>query len=121
MGPIWDFDWAFGYEGTQQHFSSATRPLFAYNPSVGTRFFSKMLTDPKIKTLVKQRWAAYKSTKLPELLAFVGTYSTFIEGARNKDYQKWKRGNLNFKGDVATLKTWLQNRAEYATTYIDRL
>ena len=21
MGPVWDFDWAYGYEGTEKHFS----------------------------------------------------------------------------------------------------
>ena len=121
MGPIWDFDWAFAYEGSQRYFVNATRPLFWSPPSEGTRFFSKMTTDPKVKTLIKQKWAAFKSNKFTELLTFVDTYSAFIEGARNKDFQKWKQGSSDFRGDVVTLKTWLQNRANFMDSYIDKL
>ena len=121
IGPIWDFDWAYAYEGSLSHFSSSNRPLFWSPPSEGTRFFSKILTDPKIKTIVKQKWAAFKTDKFKALLTFVDEYSTLIEGARNKDYQKWKRGSSNFKNDVATLKTWLENRAVYMDAYLSKL
>ena len=121
MGPIWDFDWAFAYEGSLSHFISSNRPLFWSSPSEGTRFFSKILTDPKIKTLVKQKWAAFKTNKFKELLTFVDEYSTLIEGARNKDYQKWKRGRSNFKNDVTTLKSWLENRVSYMDGFMGKL
>jgi CotH kinase protein len=121
MGPIWDFDWAYAYEKTQLHFSSFNKPLFWSPPSVGTKFFSKMMTDPKIKTLMKQKWADFKTNKFNELLTFIDDYSFNIEGARNRDYQKWKRGSNNFKNDVTLLKTWLQNRADYMNTFIGNL
>ena len=121
MGPIWDFDWAYGFEKTLVHFNSFNKPLFWSPPAVGTKFFSKFLTDPKIKTLVKQQWAGFKTNKFSELLTFVDEYASLIEGARGRDYQIWKRGNFDFKGDVATLKKWLQNRASYMDTYIGNL
>ena len=34
MGPIWDFDWAFDYEGTYVHFGSSQNPLFKKLPSI---------------------------------------------------------------------------------------
>jgi CotH kinase protein len=121
LGPAWDFDWAFAYEKSQVHFSSFNRPLFWSTPSEGTRFFSKMMTDPRIKTLMKQKWAEFKSNKLSQLLTYVDEYAFTIEGARNRDYQLWKRGGSNFKNDISTMKVWLQNRADYMTTFIGNL
>jgi hypothetical protein len=121
MGPIWDFDWAYGYQAGQVHFARVNNSLFWVSPSVGTRFFSKVQTDPKIKTLIKQKWADFRASKFNDLAPFIDEYATLIEGARNKDYQKWKRGNLNFKNDITTLKTWLQNRAIYADGYVKSL
>ena len=121
MGPIWDFDWAYGYERTLSHFSSFNKPMFWTNSAVGSKFFSKIASDPKIKTLVKLQWADFKKNKFNDLLLFVDEYSSLIEGARNRDYQIWRRGNLDFRADVATLKKWLQNRASYLDTYIEKL
>jgi CotH kinase protein len=121
MGPIWDFDWAYGFQGGQVHFARFNNAFFWSSPSVGTRFFMKILSDPKIKTLVKQKWVDFRANKFNELLPFIDEYALLIEGARNRDYQKWKRGNLNFKSDIATLKTWLQNRAIYTDGYIKSL
>ena len=121
MGPIWDFDWAFGYEGSNTHFSSYSRPLFWSSSSVGTLFFSRFLSDPQIKEMVRQKWSDFKSGKLTELLAFADEYSTLIEGARYYDYQLWKRGVADFTNEVSNLKTWLNNRVSYLDTYIGSL
>ena len=121
MGPIWDFDWAFGYEGSNTHFSSYSRPLFWSSSSVGTLFFSRILSDPQIKEMVRQKWSDFKSGKLTELLAFADEYSTLIEGARYYDYQLWKRGVADFTNEVSNLKTWLNNRVSYLDTYIGSL
>jgi CotH kinase protein len=121
MGPIWDFDWAYGYEKSLIYFNSFNKPLFWSPPSVGTNFFSKMMSDPRIKTLMKQKWSDFKSNKYTELLTFVDDYAFNIEGARNRDYQKWKRGSSNFRNDVTQLKTWLQNRASYMDGFIGSL
>lgn len=118
MGPLWDFDWAYGYEGSYKHFSKYTSPLLpATRTSPGTSFFSKLLSDPKVKSLFKQKWAAFKSNKLPQLLSYIDEYATTLEPSKTRDYTKWNTGSGNFKLDVASLKTWLQNRASYIDTY----
>lgn len=121
MGPIWDFDWAYAYEKTQRHFSTFDQSMLWSPPSDGTRFFSRLMTIPAVKTAMKQKWADFKAQKLPELLTYVDQYALLIEEARARDYQKWKRGNVDFKNDVVTLKTWLKNRAGYMDEFIGRL
>lgn len=122
MGPIWDFDWAYGYEGGQIYFgSSYTRPLFwSTTPPVGkgTRFFSRFMLDPAIKTLYKQKWTAFKTSKLPVLQTYIDEYASLIEASQKADYGIWKRGSGDFKGDVAKLKLWLTNRVGYIDNYV---
>jgi len=117
MGPIWDFDWAFGYEGTQQHFSRYQEPLFWANQSTGTRFFSKFLDDPKIKTLLKENWTKFRANKFEELLTYVDEYGFIIHGATKRDYKVWSRTG----SDVTTVKDWLRDRSSYMSSYINNL
>jgi hypothetical protein len=121
MGPIWDFDWAYAYEKTQRHFSTFDQPMLWSPASDGTRFFSRLMAAPAVKTAMKQKWADFKAQKLPELLTYVDQYALLIEDARGRDYQKWKRGNVDFKNDVATLKMWLKNRSVYMDEFLSRL
>lgn len=121
MGPIWDFDWAFAYEKTLRHFSTFDQSMLWSPPSTGTRFFTQLMTIPTVKIAMKQKWAAFKAQKLPELLTYVDQYALLIEDARARDYQKWKRGNVDFKNDVATLKLWLKNRSVYMDEFLSRL
>jgi CotH kinase protein len=123
MGPLWDFDWAYGYGINQNfvHFGAYNRPFFWTSPSVGTKFFSPFLKDPKIKTLLKSKWADFRKNKFNDLLVFINDYAFMIEDARNRDYQKWKRGSADPKTDISLLKSWMQNRANYLDGYIDGL
>ncbi len=123
MGPIWDFDWAYGYGDYNNfmHFGAYNRTFFWTQPSVGTRFFSTFLKDPKIKILLKSRWSDFRKNKFNDLITFINDYSFVIEDARNRDYQKWKRGGVDFKSDINSLKTWMQNRGNYLDGYIGGL
>jgi hypothetical protein len=121
MGPIWDFDWAFGYDGATRHFSSYDSPLFVSSSSPGMLFFTRLLSDPQIQEMVRQQWADLNAHKLTDLLNFVDEYSELIEGARYYDYQLWKVGEADFASETTRLKTWLQNRASYLDKYIGSL
>jgi hypothetical protein len=113
MGPIWDFDWAFAYEGTFRHFSSFNKTLFSAPRGAGSNFFSRLMAAPAVKMAMQQKWSTFKAQKLPDLLSYIDQYSTKIEAARARDFQKWQRGNIDFNRDVVTLKIWLQNRAGF--------
>jgi spore coat protein CotH len=121
MGPVWDFDWAYGYEGTQIHFIKSNNPIFWNSNPIGKQFFSQLIKDPKSKALIKQKWANYKANHFNNLMKYIDEYAFLISDARQLDFEKWKRGNFNYKTDVENLKTWLQNRSEYITSYVNTL
>ncbi|HOZ95339.1 MAG TPA: CotH kinase family protein [Niabella sp.] len=120
MGPIWDFDWAYGYEGTQKHFVHYNNFFWQGSKSKpGTKFFSRFLADPQVVTILKQKWASFTSTN--NLESLVNEWAYLNEGARNRDYSLWKRGSANYQTDINALNTWLKNRVNYLTTYINGL
>jgi len=118
MGPIWDFDWAFGFEGTGQYFNTYDMQLFWWNrPEPGTNFFSRFLLDPALRQEFKQQWASFKSTQLAQLLKYVDDYANQVEKSRKADYSVWQTGSGNFRSDVRKLYKWLENRASYIDIY----
>lgn len=122
MGPIWDFDWAFSYEGSGTYFTSYNQPLFwSANAEPGTAFFSRFFKDPAFVTLCKQKWSAFKANQLPVLIKYVDDYANQIESSRNADYLIWKTGSGNFRADATSLHNWLQNRANFIDSYLNSL
>ncbi len=121
MGPIWDFDWAFAFEGSLEHFSSFDRPLFWTPPAKGTQFFSRLLEDPEMRALLKTEWATFQANQLPELLTYIDEYAFIVRGARTRDFVKWAQGKNNYDVEVANLKNWLSNRGRWMNGFIGAL
>ena len=120
MGEIWDFDWAFDFEDDNVYFNDYSKSLFwtGSKAEEGTKFFSRFVTDPVIKTLYKQEWSSFKINKLPLLLQYFDEYAALITDSQKRDYAVWKTGDGDFKGEVQKLRAWLQNRASYIDSYV---
>jgi hypothetical protein len=115
MGPIWDFDWGFAFEGSFQHFSSFDRPLFwAPSSKSGTQFFSRLLSDPKIEVLIKEHWGVFKENHLDELMNYIDDYAAKTKGAKARDLTLWGNNNT----EVSALKLWIENRVSYIDDFV---
>ncbi len=121
MGPIWDFDWAYGYEGTYRHFASYDVPVLKKitSGSTGTDFFNRFFDDPAFRTLYKNTWATFKYTYLNALLKYIDDNAENIKEDQILDRITWGNGTSNYPNKITELKTWLQNRAVYIETRID--
>lgn len=120
MGEIWDFDWAFDLEDDLVYFNDYTKSLFwtGNKANAGSNFFSRFLTDPVIKKLYRERWTFFRTNKLPILLQYLDEYAVLISESQKRDLAKWEFGEVDFKGEVQKLRTWLQNRALYIDGYV---
>lgn len=114
MGPLWDFDWAYGYEGTGRHFANYQMPLFnsSMGGGVGTRFFERFLSDNRVKAIYKKNWTNFRSGKFQELLRYIDDYAKLLKPSVTRENSMWgKAGSFDTK--VGNLKTWLEGRAGY--------
>ena len=127
MGPIWDFDWAFNYEGTYVHFGSYNNPLFGTlgSNSTGYTFFTRIMEDPEVKELYKTIWNKFSAESMDALLEYIDFYSSYLVESQSNDYQTWSKkvsdypGTSNYANKISQLKNWLKGRATYIDNYVN--
>ena len=121
MGPIWDFDWAYDYEGTSNHFGRYNTPLFSSSMNgVGTAFFQRFLQDSRVKTIYKRTWQDFKNNKLDAVLQYVDDYAVMLKPSVERNSELWEN-TRSFDTKVKELKTWLRNRADYIDSEVSKL
>lgn len=121
MGPIWDFDWAYDYEGTSNHFGRYNTPLFSSSMNgVGTAFFQRFLQDSRVKAIYKRTWQDFKNNKLDALLQYVDDYAVMLKPSVERNSELWEN-TRSFDTKVKKLKTWLRNRADYIDSEVSKL
>ncbi|MCK9291984.1 MAG: CotH kinase family protein [Bacteroidales bacterium] len=121
MGIIWDFDWGFGYSLTREHFdmSAVNAPLLG-NQKPGSLFFQRLMSDPHMKNLFKDRWNWFKTNKYKELKEYVSEYAFTIQPALAEDHALWgERGSTgNTEQDLQKVLDWLDARVSYIDGYV---
>lgn len=122
MGIIWDFDWGYGYEQNGKHYTtgSANNYLFWSANNPGTQFFSRLMTDPAIQKLFKQKWQSFKSDNMDELKRYVYEYADIVALALEKDQKVWgaRNGSSDAEVNVNRLMQWLDLRSNYIDEYV---
>lgn len=115
MGPIWDFDWGFGYPFNNRHFDVANVPLFWNDGSKGSVFFGRLMSDPSIRTLFKQKWNAFKAEKFAQLIKYTEDYAEAIRESLANDHAVWKQswGSGDIDRELGRMIGWLNARVNY--------
>lgn len=135
MGPIWDFDWAFGLDdGTRRYFTYPTNdPLLKPgDTNKGVVFFNRFLSDPEVRSLYKTTWTNYKNNQFDDLLKYIEQFAASIRESQPKDLERWKPDRWHFDTEWAPfasnfpeikkdLKTYVRKRANYITSYVNGL
>jgi hypothetical protein len=124
MGPIWDFDFAFGFseEHARTYFNYADLDLIRANDSrIGAEFYKKILKDPEVGVLFIKTWQTYKSQKFDELMQFIEVFAAEIRDSQKRDYEIWKVGNNNMGANKAGMKSFLRKRSQLIDRYIATL
>lgn len=114
FGPAWDFDWAYGYEGTGSYcVSGEARDLFSYVNGAGARFYSDILRSSEwVQYRYSRLWEEFIDKHLGELIDFVDDYYAYARSSFVNNSYKWSDG-YNYDTNVANMKSWLEQRAHY--------
>ena len=123
FGPVWDFDWAYNYDNLKENKPYTKLILNNYGLFKTTnKFIGALCKNSKFKTAFKARWNEFKTNIYPQLLEFIDEYADIIEPAAIENGQLWgsqllvTRGSLQFRQNLETLKTWIQNRVDFIST-----
>ena len=115
MGPIWDFDWAFG----GLDFANVNTDLFWTESKSGTTFFKRlMLYNPEIKSLIKKYWLDFTTNHFQELMNYIDEQSFIIKGAKKRNLEIWNGDLVN---DELVMKKWVSARVIHMNDFINSL
>ena len=114
FGPAWDFDWAYGYEGTRSYcVSGETRDLFSYFNEPGSDFYSDILRSSEwVQYRYAKLWNEFMDKHLDELIDFVDDYYAYARSSFEHNAYMWGDGD-DYESNVSNMKWWLRQRAEY--------
>lgn len=126
FGPVWDFDWAFTYDGAEG--ASATAPMVSKNGDCGGYTFIKaLLSNKELRALYKQKWDAFVAEGYPQMLEYMERYATMIEPSAKEngvlwpaDYSvSWRKSesSFDFRKNFEALKSWIESRVAYCNTH----
>ena len=129
LGPVWDFDWSFGYErGKNYYITAADVDLFYYMSSsnTGYPFFRDLLRNSeKVKKEYYRLWTDFiESGKLDELIEYCDEYFEYARPSLEHNYAGdegylWGDGK-NYATHTSNAKNWLTKRANYIYTHLTK-
>lgn len=115
MGPLWDFDWAYGYNtDDDDHFIRPQIPLFweERRAKSGTKFFRRFLEDPEFVKILQSEWERFKADDYPVLMEYIQGYAEVIRESYARDYQVWGRGREDLDVELGRMAAWFKERIE---------
>ena len=124
MGIIWDFDSGFGFVGHRTHFkiNTAATPLFwsGGRAAWGTFFFERLMADPHLIALIKDRWKWFKANKYQALRDHVIQYAGQTKKVFVQEHRIWEnRGSSGDRQkDLQEVLNWMDARVKYLDDYI---
>lgn len=126
FGPVWDFDWAFTFDGAEG--ASATVPLVAQNGDMsGYSFIKALMSNEEIRTLYKEKWDAFVKDGYPKLKAYMEEYANLIEPSAKENGLLWpadysvswrlSESSFDFRKNFEALKAWIDKRINYCNSH----
>lgn len=124
FGPIWDLDWAFGYEEARNYYTVDQNKDFWTQNTVHdgeTQGFIRNLrySGEEINREYYRVWHNWKYKQLPAILEYLDDYYAVTRRSFVHDKSKWNQGG---EGTYLTLtnncKTWLSQRTDFVYNYL---
>lgn len=118
FGPLWDFDWAFGYTGTgHKYFDYYNKILFKQNYS-NKQLFNQFLKDPYFREQYKNRWNEVLP-KISNMEPYILNLAESLKKSQVENEVKWKT-RLDYDEEINKMIDWLNRRIAFLDEEINR-
>jgi spore coat protein CotH len=121
LGPLWDFDYGFDYDGEKHACFNNAAGMF-YNTSFregsGQKFFARFFEDPVFRKAYKERW----NIMYPEVInmeAFFDQMASRLEKSYEANGTVWWWFKKDYPKEIVRLKEWWKNRTAYLNQEIN--
>lgn len=112
FGPIWDFDWGFGYETNRTYCENGATSSVVNSNMAAATFWQDITNNEAFRKYYYMVWTEFlQNNSMDELLEYIDSYYNFAESSfqNNANY-----GYTSFtESDATRAKQWLQTRSNY--------
>ncbi len=125
-GPLWDFDWAFGYDEVSRYFKKTDILFYPgnYYDRPGGKFFGRFMEIPGFKEKYKKRWIEIKPV-VEGIYAYIDMMGAKLGKSQGENFKISKNvpveKNLTHAQLLEQMKVWLKNRINNLDTQIRKL
>ncbi|MCR4853372.1 MAG: CotH kinase family protein [Prevotella sp.] len=119
FGPVWDLDWAFGYELHYNYCISEQEADYFDRVWMESRQFVRDLryVSKQLDRAYYKVWTQFIRNGLDELLDYCGDYFKYARPSFENNQKKWNDGN-NYASAAVNARNWLKQRAEYVYAHL---
>jgi hypothetical protein len=126
MGPLWDFDWAFGYaESGHTYFRNPQQRMFypGYKGTeTGRRFFCHFMDDPQFRAKYRERWNV-NYNNIVTIWDFIDQAALSLNKSQSLNFRRWAAEynyTVNYTEEITKMKAYLDQRMSYLNTEINK-
>ena len=122
FGPVWDFDWSYGYQLNGNYFTGSPTNDFWTRVNMEANEWAKNLRycGDNFNKIYYQQWHRFMTDgSLDELIDFCDDYYKFAAPSFTHDNTVWRCGDATTYATVTEkAKDWLRKRARYVYDYM---
>ena len=125
-GPLWDFDWAFGYNGYNAYFVTKNRIFYQGNsdPRPGARFFTRFIEIPSFRTKYKERWKEIKP-QVNGITDYIETMAAKLDKSQEENFKLPDATpvtkNNSYQELIRQMKKWMDERIAFIDSEIETI
>lgn len=113
LGPIWDFDYTFGYSNNTYFIHGAHDAFIINNNKPGYEFFTALLENREFQRYYYKVWCEFvEKGCIEEVMQYIADYYGFVQDSYMHNAQKWG-DNTDYAGLVPQMQQWIKNRHDY--------
>ena len=114
FGPIWDFDYAFGYIKKQEYLVDLTNNnLIANGVYPGCTFFTAIKKNREFQRHYYKVWCEFvEKDCITELMEYIDDYYEFVEDSYANNAKKWG-DNTDYGNNIAAMQQWVKKRHDH--------
>ncbi len=129
MGPLWDFDWGFGFDEHSRYFlwpeaGLLFKPGYEGSDQPGAKFFCRFFDDPNFRAQYKAYWNEVKPKYIDNIYSFIDRTAAQIKDSQKRDsdlwHHKYHTSNQDFEARISDIKLWLQTRVAHIDKEINK-
>ena len=123
MGPVWDFDWGFGYGKPDPVYFVNPQGMLYYKGECdfdppGRAFFYAFFHDEEFVQAYRKQWNEKKG-RLSDVEKLVENMGHYLERSAVENREEWDNG-LDYSQQITSMKKWFRERINYLDQEINK-